>query len=112
RSADRFVASERRRRASCITGNLRPGKKWSLCSAPIEHDSLAGSTQIVHRDRDEGVFPLHILDVDLERSEIWRRKSSGKLHLRPKNCCVIDPAMQRLRLRVAPDAQHFGKEKI
>ena len=53
---------------------------------------------------------MHILDVDLERPEIRRRKSSGKLHLRPENGRVVDPAMQHLRLRVAADVQGFGKE--
>src|SRR5438874_11409765 len=61
---NRLVSSERCGRARRVTWNLGAGQQRALGATPVEHYSFACSAQIVYRDRDERVFPLHIPNID------------------------------------------------
>src|SRR5439155_2495949 len=90
---NRLVSSERCGRARGVTWNLRAGQQRALGATPVEHYSFACSAQIVYRDRDERVFPLHILNIDLERAEIGRRKFCRERHLCAKNRRIVNASM-------------------
>jgi hypothetical protein len=82
----------------------------TLGAAPIEHDRLTRAAQIVDRDRDKRVLPLHIFQIDLERSKIGRCKLAGENRLRTINHCFVNSAIQLLCLHGTENVQRFGQK--
>jgi len=80
-----------------------------LGAAPIEHDRLTRAAQIVDRDCDKRVLPLHIFQIDLERSKIGRCKLAGENGVRAINHCFVYSAMQLLCLHGTGNVQRFGQ---
>ena len=81
-----------------------------LGAAPIEHDRLTRAAQIVDRDCDKRVLPLHIFQIDLERSKIGRCKLAGENGVRAINHCFVYSAMQLLCLHSTGNVQRFWQK--
>lgn len=71
-----------------------------LRAAPIEHNRLTRTAQIIDCDGYKRVLPLHIFQIDLERAKIGWRKFAGKKGLRPIDHRFLNSAMQLLHLHV------------
>ena len=111
RLAHRPIEPKQGGRASRVTRQLRAGLQRAFRTVPIDHKTLTGAAQITRRDCDEGVFPLHIFQVNLERTEIRRHKFARQFDLCPKNGRIVNPAMQLLGFRVARDLERFGEKE-
>ena len=71
-----------------------------LCAAPIKHNCVTRTAQIINRDSDERFLPLYVFEIDLEWPKIGRRELAGKNRLRSINDGLVNPAVQLLCLRI------------